>query len=990
MDRKMNLTGKTMKTSRIIFMLALAAAATACNKAELEGTDPAGLKSNQFLASLEGASTKVTMANDFSLSWVAGDQVSVFGEDLKNNLFTADASGEEVALNGGDVTVDPEATYYAIYPYSEKNSIVAGGVITTEIPTVQTPKQGDIPVNFAVARNDGQKFTFYNVCGLVGFEITEDNIVSVTVKANGTEEYLTGKINVTPSTAPSYEVVEGVSEVTLVTDGVFEKGYHYVAVLPQAFEDGITVLMAKEDGTVATKTTTKSFTLNRSHRIDTKQIDADQSWTKLTSISNAAELQAFLAAADNYAAADVVTLAADIDLKGYDIVPAASFAGTFDGAGKSIKNWNTTTALFNEVSGTVKNLTIAESCNLEVQVKGDAAFIALSNTGTISGCNNYGAVTSVNEAFVPDVAEVYNDRAIGTIAAVSTGSIVLCENHGTVTITPASVGRFALQFIGGVAGKASATADVNALESCTNNGAVTFDGPFSSKLFIGGVCGGTPAGAGTFGDHGVFKTLKNVADVTLTVPTASSIASTYINLGGVIGYAEADLDDCDNEGAVTVDVPTDPAAQNYNMQRPAIAGVAGAGLYNVTNCDNTGDLTVTGAFSSTSGGNAGDGKSGEASFGGVVATAGSNASSHKVTSCTNSGKITLNIDMFNTTKSHGNIGGVIGHAMAQIYSCTASGDGMIIKNKMRGARVGGVVGLVKAKVVDCKNSAPIDYDMVITEKNENQAEYIYLGGLIGHLDSGAATALEGSDNSGNITVRNGYNSGVPCSIGGLVGKNQYGIIAGVSSKSNILGTYTVNSPSMIYFGGIVGYSAAESTTAAKKGKSLGMKYFQRRGTTVITNPGEGSRIGGICGVRVGAIANDDCGTDNNVNLVANDGNGFSFVVQCQSQIQDVYAGLFYGQLSVYEGAAYAIRSCVMNTSSFAGDENLTGSGLAVGYLVSGNVQFGDDNGQYKVRQINFRGTDISDGTNLTGDLLVGGKEAEATVTVTDAIVKYKG
>lgn len=843
-----------MKTNRIIFMLALAAAATACNKAELEGTDPAGLKSNQFLASLEGASTKVTMADDFSLSWVAGDQVSVFGEDLKNNLFTADAAGEEVALNGGDVTVDPEATYYAIYPYSEKNSIVAGGVITTEIPTVQTPKQGDIPVNFAVARNDGQTFTFYNVCGLVGFNITTNNIKSVTVKSNDSSDYLTGLISVSQEEVgnPTYAVAGGQSYVTLEAETTFSTGYHYVAVLPQTFEKGITVVMTDSEGKVAQKTTTNPFTLNRSHRIDIKNIDASQTWgEKLTSISTAAELQSFLAVADKYAEGETVTLAADIDVKDCNLVPAASFAGIFNGADKSITNWNTSTALFEKLTGTVQNLVIGESCNLVVQANGDAAFIALENAGTISNCINNGIVTSVEDAFVPDVKAKYNDRAIGTIAAVSTGSIVSCVNNGTVTITPASVGKYALQFIGGIAGKASASADVNAMESCTNNGAVKFDGPFSSKLFIGGVCGGTPAGAGTFGDYGVFKTLKNTAAVTLEVPTTSSVGTTYINLGGVVGYAEADLDDCDNEGAVTVDLPTTASSASHAFQRPAIAGVAGTVLYNVANSDNKGDLTVKGIFATGEGKDKGVGYFQRAYFGGVVAFAGSATaqgvtSSYTFKSCTNSGKLSLDINMYKSELTYAHVGGVVGNAISAVSDCSNDGEGLHIKNTLRTGYVGGIVGLlgivdntVKGSITGCTNKASINYDAVITEVDDNKATDVYVGGVAGHMQYTSAK-LTTSHNEGDIKVVGGPANG-NCYVGGLtgfIGKMQ---IAGGNSNAGRLkskGKIIVDTRKKVSVGGIAGRASHQIIDVSVANDSI-----------KVLNPGAGSMIGGVCGDR---------------------------------------------------------------------------------------------------------------------------------------------
>ena len=837
-----------MKTNRIIFMLALAAAATACNKAELEGTDPAGLKSNQFLASLEGASTKVTMADDFSLSWVAGDQVSVFGEDLKNNLFTAAEGGDQTVLDGGEVTVDAEKTYYAVYPYSEKNSIVAGGVITTEIPTVQTPKQGDIPVNFAVARNDGQTFAFYNVCGLVGFEITEEDIVSVTVKANGAEEYLTGKINVTPSTAPSYEVVEGVSEVTLVTDGVFEKGYHYVAVLPQAFENGITVLMAKEDGTVATKTTTKSFTLNRSHRIDTRQIDADQSWTKLTSISNAAELQAFLAAADNYAAADVVTLAADIDLKGYDIVPAASFAGTFDGAGKSIKNWNTTTALFNEVSGTVKDLTIAESCNLEVQQQGNAAFIALANAGTISGCTNKGTVTSVSGVAFTSTAA----RMVGTIAAVSTGVISSCINDGSISLTPSTVNMAATQFVGGIVGQASGvSATSEFIVGCTNNGAVSFDPSvgFSCRLFIGGVCGGTPAGAGEFGDYGVIKSSKNTGAITLKSKGTSSKA-TYINLGGAVGYAEADIDDCDNEGDVTVDLPSEVAEPENVFQRPAIAGVAGTVMYNATLCDNSGDVDIKGIFGTGTASSIGAGQFHGSMFGGVFGAVGNDEATCSVTECTNTGSLTFDLVSFSSASPYGYIGGVAAKAESAMSDCSNTGV-IDVKNRMRGGYVGGIVGGSAGALTSCDNGAPITYDLGDASKDEisgNQSSDLFLGGIAGLAESVVTDC--GSLDASNITVRNGiYREDKVFSIGGLVGQGK-GKVS--SSKTNtylyVRGGMEINTPSRVYVGGVAGQTSGQliDLRVESTGTSTGASDAN---VINVTNLGSKSYVGGVCGLK---------------------------------------------------------------------------------------------------------------------------------------------
>ena len=931
-----------MKTRRIITMLAVAAAAMACNQAEIDS--PSALKSNQFTASVP--STKVSMNADFSLYWEEGDLVSVFAPDGSNNLFTSDAQtgAKSTVLHGGEeFVVDPAQTYYAIYPYSADNSI-DDGVITTTIPTVQSPVKGAFPVNFAVAVSQAKNLSFKNLCGLIGFNITQEDIVSVTIKAKGEQEYLTGKVAVNCANA-SYTVVDGLTEVTLVTKDKFAEGTYYVAVLPQTFT-GMTVTMFKADGSVASVTNTAGFTLDRSSRVETGTIDGGTFAGKIMNITNAAELQGFLAAADSYSAEDVVTLANDIDLSGYELVPATKFAGTFDGNSNKLTNWNTKTALIDTVAGTVQNLTIDETCGLEVQIKGDAAFIAKANTGTITGCMNYGTVTSVYDAFVPEKDSVYVNRAIGTIAAVSTGSIVSCENHGTVTITPSRIGKYAIQYVGGLVGIAQApSSNLNAMESCTNEGAVTFDGPYSSRLFIGGVCGGTTAGAGEFGDYGVFMTLKNNAAVTFNLPSASSVQTTYLNLGGVIGYAEADLDDCDNTGVVTVNAPMNPSTSAHNLQRPAIAGVAGTVLYSMSNCDNSGEVNIKGAFAAGSENSVGAGQNNYASFGGVVALVGTSADS--VTDCNNSGKLTFELGMHKDAKSYAYIGGVAGRSDAPMTSCnnTAAID---VKNTMRGGMLGGVAGSMGAAMSTCKNEGAISYDLVNTAKEGNKSTDLYLGGLVGDYTSTSDISSSSNLAGGTISVTGGYVSGVPYYIGGIAGRTKARVSQGNNTKYMQYGCITVNSPGCVYVGGLTGTS----------GKShIDMKMSDL--VVTVTNPGTGSRIGGICGMKTGT---NDARLSSEVTVK----------VTCAEGTEDVYVGHVYGELT----AGLNLHTSVFNGSVTA--TNATGFGFAAGKISaeSGTLSLGTgDSKLVEIRTNNKYG-----GTKITaenmGSLLYGTKTAD--------------
>ena len=954
----------------------------ACTQEEIEGVDSSALCSNQFLASFSEEGTKVTMDSDYNLSWEKDDEVSVFDEDGNNLLFKAKESAVNTILEG-DVEVDGAKTYYAAIPYSVSNEM-EGTSISLSIPPVQTPRAGSFPANYAVAKSEGKTFRFYNVCGLVGFEITEPDIASVTVTPNGEGECLTGKVAVDCSdiAAPSYELLDGIAEVTLTAENVFAGGYHYVAVLPQTFEKGITVTMYKKDGTQAKKTTTKGFTLNRSRRIDTKQIDADQDWTNVVLITSAGDLQGFLATADALTSEAEVRLINDIDLKGYEMAPAKSFAGTFNGNSNSILNWNTTTPLFGKLTSTavVNDLVIDKTCCLEVQPTGDAAFITLLNEGIISGCVNNGNVTTVSETYTSK-----SERRIGTIAALSTGGIVSCVNNGSVTINPPSINMAATQFIGGVAGQASASASQTAMEGCINNGAIDVrPAGFSCRLFIGGVCGGTPAAATltegvVAGDYGSFSSCRNTAEITL-VNNSNSKKTTYINMGGVIGYAEASLSDCDNEGAVTATLKTTASQVKYSYQRPAIGGVAGTVLYNMDGCDNTGALDVKGVFGESNPEmyasdadrdmtGVGVGQYGQASFGGVVAVAGCGSGS-TLTNCTNSAAVTLDLYGHADAVAEACAGGVAGYADAAVSNCTFSSKaGLKIQNRMHCGHVGGVVGVCSSTVMTCTSSAPVAYDFVVTSATGYCSSFADVGGVAGCLTyAKTGDAMNYSGSTGALTVSGGYYSAdyVTC-IGGLVGRSEGGRILGsdsTSSKKTISGKLTVNTPAKVYAGGIAGAMGLGGVA------SKGFYAFARQSDINITGLGAGSRVGGICGYR--NSGQNDAG----VNVQS------KITVECTAG-SDVYVGQYYGEYKT--ASSYQIHTSTINSPSFSAS-GVTACGVAAGLVSGGTLQLGKSGAPFTVRPNVFNDIYLSPDVqgNALSAMLVG--ENKGTLKETDVVV----
>lgn len=262
-----------MRINRLFTVLAVAFVASACNRPQLD--ESVALGTNQFNATMGDAPTKVSMNSDYSLYWEVDDQVSVFAPDNVNRIFTATSSGASTILDGPeDYDIDASATHYAIYPYSKDNSI-SDGVITAVIPYEQTPRTGSFPVNFSVARSTGGKsLSFYNVCGLMGFRITRSDIVKVSLKSHGSDEYMAGKISIDCATVPQpgYSVLEGKTEVTLVSKNGFASGDYYVAILPRKYT-GMTITMYTSDGQVGYVESMSEFTLHRSNHIKPLAVD---------------------------------------------------------------------------------------------------------------------------------------------------------------------------------------------------------------------------------------------------------------------------------------------------------------------------------------------------------------------------------------------------------------------------------------------------------------------------------------------------------------------------------------------------------------------------------------------------------------------------------------------------------------------------------------------------------------------------------------------
>ena len=229
--------------TRILSIAAISLIIAACTK-----ESPSNVQQGVFTATLDGHTPEVKTqlgADLKSVVWRSGNKISVFAGDKHETYSLAAASSGKAAgtFTGNPVSAD---TYYALYPYQAQAKVENGNIIAT-IPSAQTANKNNIgnDMNVAVACSNTSELSFKNVGTLIKFNITTKNVGEVILKGNKNED-LAGKVSIAWNNGdPEWTVVEGVKEISLKPYGnaVFETGTYHFVVLPQTFEEGITMTM---------------------------------------------------------------------------------------------------------------------------------------------------------------------------------------------------------------------------------------------------------------------------------------------------------------------------------------------------------------------------------------------------------------------------------------------------------------------------------------------------------------------------------------------------------------------------------------------------------------------------------------------------------------------------------------------------------------------------------------------------------------------------
>ena len=836
---------KTMKKLSILLGSALVMLTAGCTKDATKDVAPSD-KVTVFEMNIEGEADARTVLDGRDVLWSEGDCVAINGKKVtvaKEYVGTKSARFEVADVG--------DAPYRVIYPAEAYND---DGTITVSEIQEYAPNSFAQGAAVMVGYGETTAIRLQNLYGLVKITIKkegDERIQSVTLHSNNLEA-MTGTFTVDYATA-AMTPLAGMDFVKVVSSAGIDyddegKAVIYIAVPAGTYAKGFTVKVATDNGTMSRSANSKTgATIERNTIYEMGELTYKLNETSaVESITTAEQLQAFLNAvnAGDYAKYKAgngeVQLGDDIDLKGKTITPADSlFNGVFNGRGHKLINWKTSNGLFNKNSGTIKNIKIDKSCELtlpQITAASVFGFIVNTNTGIVSGCENYADMTLT---VTGDLGFQYKAAPIVGYSTGENALVTNCFNGGDITITLGNL-TAASHYFGGIVGNTSSADGVDCLTNCINNGnlSVIVNGATSKNMYLGGL-------SGACNHNGQVNKCVNRGEVRYEFPTGSGGA--YPNIGGIVGYSAADISNSTNYGNVTF-------TTNGNITRPAVAGIAGYMNGDGDNLVNYGNILASGnkfqKASSADGGGVGGAQ--WPIVAGVVGCTGSVASGAKkaLTNSYNYGNVT----MINPNGSCVcGCAGVVAYASGNVINCHNEGD--ITASAGTQIYIAGVEGFQYIggdKLQNCTNKGNI----TLNAGKEATNSYSYVSGIIGSYSKYSGSTATDCTNYGKV-VSNWHKKVL---VGGIAG-----CLRGTYTNCVNYGDLELNGAAASASGnkscvaGVAGFGGGNSVGCANYGKVTNNstnEFVSASGYIGVAGNTEQSHTGGIvkCGI-VSANAN---------------------------------------------------------------------------------------------------------------------------------------
>ena len=537
-----------------------------------------------FGATIEIVDTKVSVAEDGTVSWVAEDLVKVcVGEQVSVYRF----DGEKFVPNDGQDPVILNADAYLYYPASAYEVSGTGATLSLSGAASRADLGNKNPMGAVLLHNSGDPVAFKNLCSVLRVQVTGERTLNSLVLSN-TSANIAGSATISwtgsgEGAVPMLSVAEDATSQTIteevdLTDG--EVDFYFI--VPSATLDNmkLTANLNEED-----ENGLDSFVLSRNGSLT-------MSRSSITKVSFYASIfHGGAGTAENpYKIADVrdfmnihnycksgydgTTIpssyflnayymqVADIDFGGKSLAPIGSaeamFAGVYNGDTKALTNFNvdvtapcqglwayTNGAAFSDmvisnsrVDGTgfnsigtlvgdAKGNTLIDGVTLtDVEVK------STGNTGGLVGRAESG--TLIKNCSLSDNSVVTGfGNSIGGIVGWASGTIANCTNAATVSHGSTSE----LYHIAGIAG----AFDGVSINNCSNTGTIT------GRINVGGL-------VGKLEGAGEVTLCHNTGTIKAEHNTGTDNKAVYAAAGGIAGCinenATAKIQKCYNHGIV--------------------------------------------------------------------------------------------------------------------------------------------------------------------------------------------------------------------------------------------------------------------------------------------------------------------------------------------------------------------------------------------------------------------------------------------------------
>ncbi|MBR5105455.1 MAG: hypothetical protein IKU93_03355, partial [Alistipes sp.] len=444
------------------------------------------------------------------------------------------------------------------------------------------------------------------------------------------------------------------------------------------------------------------------------------------------------------------------------------------------------------------------------------------NAANISGCSNYGAISfNANAAGGGGIS--YESTTIGGVAATTYSTIKDNNNYGTITVEK---GNIKALFVGGVTGTAKNSSFSN---SHNHKGAnIWVKEPVRNfGITVGGVAAGT----------------------------------TYVN------KAATDIvENCTNDGSITIEASTDNAVTLDDSRPYRIGGILGYINKTIANCENkaNGDITISGnIILSRNNAQSGFNVAGVYAYSSTVGDHKGNINRGDINVYTNVSKNSAATDS-QTTFYRLDIGGIVAHTQRppvgdeKNYGNITIGkaDGTAMSISANGIYIGGITGQRYSRGIGAdasgSNSGNITVNKGVTLNTNGIG--LFIGGCSAY--NAATTTYNNYSNSGKITVA-GSTDGLAY-IGGIGG-----CVTGSLNGCNNTGDVTVSAKTggAACVGGGAGYSTGSITSSSNSGA-----------VSVSSTTAGTTYVGGYIGYNIGETEFSEVSNTGDVTFSGNSGN----------------------------------------------------------------------------------------------------------------------